>query len=376
MAAEHDVVSADFDASENLSDETKAKITDKLIKANPMSKSWLLTINNPDKYGYTQELLVGLLHTLSLVCFCMGQEIGDKGTPHYHIYLYAHSRLRFSTLHNLIPEAHIDRPRGTALQCRDYIRKEGSYRNEAKAHTRVDGTYLEWGEFPSPCEEKGGASYELLVMLQAGKSNTEIWGQSADLIFNTKQLDAARLALLADKAETAFRDVTVTYLCGPPHIDLTGIVYARHAASDICRIAKYQTGGSAVHFDAYHGQSVLLLDNFYSDIPLRDLLQMAGRYPYQLPARFNDRPAAYLSIYIVSNWLPEEQYALDGPHAQQAFLNRIDCRIEVLPDGTLEERDMRAQIILDSTDSKESTGEALSAPPDSTNTKQKEVKND
>lgn len=94
----------------------------------------------------------------------------------------------------------------------------------------------------------------------------------------------------------------------------------------MCRITDYG-GRNGVRFDVYHGQPVLVFEEFHSEIPINSMLNYLDIYPLHLPARYHDRVACYNTVYITSNISLEEQYTeiqrseLETWHA---FLRRID----------------------------------------------------
>jgi len=108
---------------------------------NTQSRKWLLTINNPQTCDLNQEKIVDILHLFHPTYFCMADEIATTGTYHTHIFLYSTSPIRFATVKNRFPTAHIDKPMGTVLDNRNYIRKEGKWAETAKAETQVEGTF-------------------------------------------------------------------------------------------------------------------------------------------------------------------------------------------------------------------------------------------
>lgn len=78
------------------------------------SRKWTLVINNPLEAGLDHDAISELLHRCSPAYFCMADEIAKTGTPHTHIFLYAPSPVRFSTLKNRFPTAHIEKAYGSA----------------------------------------------------------------------------------------------------------------------------------------------------------------------------------------------------------------------------------------------------------------------
>ncbi|WP_371877740.1 hypothetical protein [Paenibacillus plantiphilus] len=80
--------------------------------------------------GYDHERIKEELNKLnSLVYYCMADEAGQ--THHTHIYIVCSSAIRFSTLKNRFPEAHLEIARGTSEQNRDYNTRHfrGVWRN-------------------------------------------------------------------------------------------------------------------------------------------------------------------------------------------------------------------------------------------------------
>ena len=79
-------------------------------------------------------------------------------------------------------------------------------------------------------------------------------------------------------------------------------------------------------FDAYHGQTVIVFEEFDSQIPVQQMLTYLDRYPVELPARYYSRTACYTTVYLLSN-LPLESQYLDvqrsKPEIWKAFLRRI-----------------------------------------------------
>ena len=80
--------------------------------SNPQSRKWLLTINNPDDYELDHNSVKNTLHLFSPDYFCLVDEIATTGTRHTHIFIYSKSPIRFSTLKNRFPVAHIDKANG------------------------------------------------------------------------------------------------------------------------------------------------------------------------------------------------------------------------------------------------------------------------
>ena len=309
------------------------------MAANPQSRKWMLTINNPQDCGLDHS---GMQRLLSLFCpdyFCLADEIATTGTFHTHIFTYSKSPIRFSTLKNRFPTVHIEKAFGSAKDNRDYIRKEGKWLDDKKAETSVAGSFYEFGLIPSECEERDPKMYKLLQNVKDGLSTTEIIDASPNFAFKSKDIDTLREAYRAEQYMSKNRKLTVTYLYGATGTGKTSGIYKKHPATEICRITDYN-GKNVVRFDAYHGQDVLVFEEFNSQIPIEAMLNYLDVYPLMLPARYTDRTACFTKVYITSNIPLNEQY-IDVRHNRletwKAFIRRIDHVFMYMPDGSVEE---------------------------------------
>ena len=247
--------------------------------------------------------------------------------------------MRFTTVKNRFPTAHIEPVRGSCRENRDYIRKEGKWADTAKAETRVEGTFVEFGELPTEAQEKAPKMAQVLQDVEDGKSTKEIIKENPNFAFKGRDIDSLRETLVSDQFRYENREVKVHYLYGDSGTGKTRSIYEAHPAADICRITDYGTKGS-IRFDAYHGQPVLVFEEFHSQIPIAAMLNYLDIYPLMLPARYNDRVACYTTVYITSNVPLDQQY----PEIQKckmetwrAFLRRIDTVLEFRRGGMIQE---------------------------------------
>lgn len=293
------------------------------LSQNVQRYAYFLTINNPVSYGFDHKAIKEILiaHFSTLRFFCMADEIGENGTYHTHIYVCFSSRVRFNTVKKHFKEAHIDIAHGTVENCIAYIQKAGKWENSEKAETRVDGTYEEWGKRP---HQKGVRPdmEELLGMIESGYSNAEIIRMNNDFIPIMEKIDMVRTTLLQDKYKNYRRlDLKVIYISGVTGTYKTRNILDEHGDSNVYRVTEYQHP-----FDGYSCQPVIVFDEFRNSFRLSDMLNYCDIYPIQLPARYTNKFACYNTVYIVSNWTLEEQYAdvqKDSPASWKAFLRRI-----------------------------------------------------
>ncbi len=303
---------------------------------NTQSRKWALVINNPSEAGLDHSAITKVLQKFVPAYYCMADEIATTGTYHTHIFLYAPSPIRFSTIKARFPTAHIEKAYGSARDNRAYIRKEGKWADTEKSETSVPGTFEEWGELPAEKEEQAPQMFRLVQNIRAGMSTTEIIDDNPAMAFRVRDIDLLRQTLTAEKYSEENRPLEVTYLYGASGTGKTRGIYERHSAKSVCRITNYRAA-KGVSFDGYNGQDVLVFEEFSGQIPIEDMLNYLDVYPLYLPARYNDRVACYTKVYITSNLALEQQYRSvqwERPETWRAFLRRIHTVIEYLPDGS------------------------------------------
>ena len=301
------------------------------------ARKFLLTINNPEIHGMTHEEIIERIQRFNPDYFCLADEIGISGTEHTHVFVYSESPMRFSTMKNRFPTAHIDKATGSCKSNRDYIRKDGKWAETDKALTKVEGTFAEYGNLPNEADEKSPKMAQLIQWVRDGLTNQEILESDPSYALRTKDIDVLRQELRTAEYIGKNRDVQVHYIFGATGTGKTRSIYEKHPAGDICRITNYATKGHT-NFDSYRGEAVLVLEEFHSQIPIADLLNILDIYPLKLPARYYDRVACYIVVYMTSNIPLEEQYTgiqKDKPETWNAFLRRIHTVTEYCKDGTI-----------------------------------------
>ena len=291
--------------------------------SNIQSRKYQLTINNPKEYGLDHDRIIEILNSFNLIYYALCDEIGKKeGTYHTHIYMCSSSPIRFTTIQRRfggIP--HIETAHASSYVNRQYLLKEGKF--ETKSETSVDGTFYEWGDIPSEKEEKYPLMTRVMEDLKKGKTIGEIIEEHPNLGFKTNEIETLRQTLLSEKYSKENRDVKCVYVCGKTGLGKTYGVYKEHDMRDVCRITNY----NRLLFDSYRGQAVLVLEEYRSQIPISEILNLLDIYPLELSARYRDRVACYTKVYIISNLPIEEQYKniqQEQPETWNAFLRRIE----------------------------------------------------
>lgn len=110
--------------------------------ANPQSRKWLLTINNPDDYELDHNAVKNTLHLFNPDYFCLVDEIATTGTKHMHIFIYSKSPIRFSTLKNRFPVAHIDKANGSVTENRESMGEKEAAAGRSFAAMRYERSHF------------------------------------------------------------------------------------------------------------------------------------------------------------------------------------------------------------------------------------------
>lgn len=288
------------------------------------SRKWLLTFNNPEKYDFSHENIKAALSSIkSLDYWCMCDEIGKEGTYHTHLFMYRNNPMRFQMIKNKFPAAHIDYCRGSTQDNRDYVRKEGKHKDTDKAETNLKNTFEEYGECPIEEQGKRNDLTQLYGMIKDGLSNYEIMENDAAYMMQLDKIEHCRQVIREEQFKNTFRELTVEYWFGDTGQGKTRTVMEHFGYENVYRVTNYR-----YPFDGYHGQDVIIFEEFHDSFKIQDMLTYLDGYPLYLPCRYNNKVACYTKVYILSNVSLDEQYRdifREYPKTFQAFRRRITC---------------------------------------------------
>lgn len=289
------------------------------------ARKYLLTINNPQDKGLTHDALKAILSSMkSVIYWVLSDEMGgETATYHTHIYFACKTPMRFSTVKNRFPDAHIDTAYGSSQENHDYVLKVGKHANSEKGATKVSGTEDEWGEMPNDTRAgKNALCAALYEMVSAGLSNFEILDKNPDYITMLDKIDRIRLTILQEKYKEEWRSLEVIYISGPTGLGKTRSIMEGFGYSTVFRVTDYDHP-----FDTYGIEEIIMFEEFSSSLRIQNMLNYLDGYPCKLPARYSDKQACYTKVFITSNLSLKEQYPnvqKDNPKVWEAFLRRID----------------------------------------------------
>lgn len=288
------------------------------------SRKWLLTFNNPEKYGFSHDNIKAALSTIKdLTYWCMCDEIGKEGTYHTHLFLFRKNPMRFSMVKNKFPKAHIDYCRGSTQENREYVRKEGKHKGTDKEETNLQNTFEEYGECPQEEQGRRNDLIALYGMIKDGFSNYDIMESNPNYMMHLDKIEHCRQTILNEKFKNIFREMQVEYWYGKTGIGKSRTVTGRYGLENVYRVTDYTHP-----FDNYKGQDVIVFEEFRSSLKIQDMLNYLDGYPLDLPCRYNNKTACFTKVYLLSNLTLKEQY-LDVQRNYEetwnAFLRRINC---------------------------------------------------
>lgn len=285
------------------------------------SRKWLMVVNNPVDQGMDHARIRANWNELGLSYACMCDEIGEEGTYHTHIFIQGKNQIRFSTVKNRFPGAHIEMAKGTAQENRDYCTKEGKWENHKKKETNLRETFEEMGECPVERPGRRTDLENLYEMIQEGKTNKEILDENPRYMMNLDKIERARQVVIEAQYRDKFRPMHVEYHWGVTGTGKTRGVMEKHGYANVYRVTNMEHP-----WDGYRQQPVVLFEEMRSNFKIQDMLNWLDGYPLELPCRYANKIACFTHVYITTNIPLEEQYPnvqKEQPLTWEAFLRRI-----------------------------------------------------
>ena len=290
-------------------------------------RKWFLTINNPEKHGFKQDVIKAVLGKLKGdVYYCMCDEIGRKTqTYHTHIFIHRPSPLTFKQLKSMFPPADIRWCRGTNQENRDYVRKEGKWKDTDKEDTNLKETFFENGDCPEEMQGKRNDLHDLYAMIKDDFTTYDILEVNPNYMDKLDKIDQVRELLRYEEFKDKRRlDIQVEYWYGEAGAGKSRAVRDKYGDSKV-----YCVSDSKNPWDGYRGQDVVLFDDFRADMfSLNDLLRWLDVYPVELPCRYRNKQACYTKVYFTSNIPFDGNYKWTQEHDAEtwrAFCRRFHC---------------------------------------------------
>ncbi|ASV72306.1 replication associated protein [Porcine circovirus 1] len=264
-------------------------------------KRWVFTLNNPseEEKNKIRELPISLFDY-----FVCGEEGLEEGrTPHLQGFANFAKKQTFNKVKwYLGARCHIEKAKGTDQQNKEYCSKEGHILIECGA--------------PRNQGKRSDLSTAVSTLLETGSLVTVAEQFPVTYVRNFRGL--AELLKVSGKMQQRDWKTAVHVIVGPPGCGKSQ--WARNFAepSDT-----YWKPSRNKWWDGYHGEEVVVLDDFYGWLPWDDLLRLCDRYPLTVETKGGTVPFLARSILITSNQAPQEWYSSTAVQPVEALYRRI-----------------------------------------------------
>lgn len=257
------------------------------------SRSWILT-QSAEKITF-EDLQVALSEYVYIGQKEKGKEGGEQGYEHYQIYIENPTAIRFDTLKNKLPNAHIEPRRGTKQEAYDYV---------TKSETKI-GENFGNGEIRLTRTQGQRVDIEnVMQMVKDGATDAEIEQVYPVTMFKyDKAIERTRQRLLESKYGKMFRELSVTYIYGNAGIGKTRYVYDTYGYENVFRVTDWSHP-----FDGYAWEKVMVFEEFRSSVKIEQMLNYIDGHPLKLDARYCKRQACFEKVFIITNIPLSEQY--------------------------------------------------------------------
>lgn len=186
--------------------------------------------------------------------------------------------------------------------------------DDNQRYTAKDGR---WEEFGTPPVQGERADWKRAVQLLGDQSVHAVVLDQPHLLPSIRALE--RFHTLS-RQPPKDRDVQVIYIHGPSGCGKTRSIH------ELYPDAYWKPNGD--WWDGYEGQPVVVLDDFYSDLPWAQLLRVLDRYPLRVPVKGGFVSACWTTVLISSNHPIEQQYPGHVGIQRQPLYRRIHCVID------------------------------------------------
>lgn len=278
------------------------------------ARRWMLTVPAEGEKGVSRNEIEAALEPYDSY---LGQlERGESGYLHRHLVLVHSQPIRFSTLKNRLPTAHLETVRDL-VKCVAYVQK---------SDTRVEDEpplvkgLIEVG----PGQGHRSDLDDLRARILGGQETVDSLIMEDSTAWRHGRM-TADLVAARDRARlgSGTRNVQVRVIYGD-----TGTGKTRAALDGLSRLGSVYrvTHWGPGAFDGYDGQDSIIFDEFTGQPPIGELLTWLDIYCVDLPARYRSRPAFFVRVVLCTNAAPWTWY----PHAPKVQRAALARRLDVV----------------------------------------------
>ncbi len=263
--------------------------------------NFVFTMNNPTISP--DDLWIRVSEYVQYIIF--QKERGENGTVHYQGYVELKKRQRFTRMHYLFLNAHIESRRGNQKQAIAYCSKED---------TRCDGP---WENGIKKTPGKRSDLTDFVVSIRRGDTiNQIIDDHGTNLARYTKFYGMVKGAIKPQMR----MDLRVELHWGAPGMGKTRYAYEKYP--DIFPVPI----GTNLWFDNYDGQKQILIDDFTGNMKLDHLLQMLDIYRVQIPVKGGYCWLRATTIIITSNVNYTDWYNFKDKNGPRKYYPEVKLR--------------------------------------------------
>lgn len=253
---------------------------------------------------------IAKLQAWDLVSYgCIGEEVGEGGTPHLQGYLKFAKRTSLKKIGDKLAEL---------LGKRPHIEKAKSVK-AAIDYCKKDGKVTEWGDMPkqgkrADLEAAFAAADSSKPMLEVAREHPSVFLRYSRGVEKVRQLHNAKVA-------EAWREVQCKVYTGP-----TGCGKTRLAMSIKCEDGRepYKIQGDQLTWwDGYEGESHIVIDEYANNVACTKMLGILDGYKLRLPIKGGFTYARWTHVIITTNLKRDELHPKAGEEHRKAFERRI-----------------------------------------------------
>lgn len=268
-----------------------------------MSKTqrWTFTVNKPDKWrpAWDETAMEYLVWEV--------EHAPTTGTEHIQGYVRYKKRKTFETVSKLFPRGtHIEVAKGTEAQNRAYCTKEDA----------AEGA--EHGVFDGGAGQQGRRTDLQIIgeKILSGISLKDIAMEYPESYIRYHS-GIDKLTKLVKPQPPLQRTIRTTILWGP-----TGTGKTHRCLTSFPKAYSVSPGDHP--WDGYDGQDVIIFDEFRPEFwPITQMNKYLDKWPCELNARYNNKPAAWTKVFIISNIDPSDWWANEPLMLKDAVWRRI-----------------------------------------------------
>lgn len=239
------------------------------------ARNYCFTLNN-----YNEDE-VEALKTIEHKYMVIGKEVGEQGTPHLQGYIEFYKPKDMSALKKVNERIHWERRLGTAREAAAYCKKESNFYEHGEISRQGERTDLK----------------RVATMVREKKTLKEI---AEECPVEYIKYNRGICALIASAREPRSLDSppVVLWLWGKTGVGKTRWAFDKHGNN------VYIKDGTQ-WWDGYTQQEAIIIDDFDGKWPVRDLLRLLDRYPYQGQTKGGYVQINSPYIYVTSDSKPK-----------------------------------------------------------------------